>query len=500
MFTLIVVEDEDIVREGLITTIPWEQYGFRAVGSAANGKEGLELYKSLKPDVIMTDIKMPVLDGLELLKAAKAMDPEVQVVLLSGHEEFEFAKRGVEFGAFAYVLKLDLFEELDEVFVRLQLKLEEALKNKKKIKELVDIKISQEILKTLKGKVTSDIPLKGEYNAVAVVWHPVKANREKVVRELNNCFLIAARNEEYIVLLCASNSEPRAFDASLTVQIENLKNIFEESFTGGYLVGIGSSRARAEVAVSYKEAMKMVDYGRAARPKGIYSYPYEKGRLKKGDIPLDMPTLIKFAGLNKKDEVKRLLEECFTRMLETEGYFYSDLRVVFYDVLMCLCKTVKGLETAQAASDNIDYLIGQLNTIDSMRDMKDWFFHAYDTISGRIEAYRKSEYYENFQKVISFIEGNYSSNIRMQEMAELIYMSPPYFSSRFKEIMGLNFIDYLRKKRIDKSAELLVSTNKKIGDIAEEVGYEDEKYFFRIFKNEMQMSPQQYRETMRQPV
>ena len=85
-------------------------------------------------------------------------------------------------------------------------------------------------------------------------------------------------------------------------------------------------------------------------------------------------------------------------------------------------------------------------------------------------------------------------------MAELIYMSPPYFSSRFKEIMGLNFIDYLRKKRIDKSAELLVSTNKRIGDIAEEVGYEDEKYFFRIFKNEMQMSPQQYRETMRQPV
>lgn len=120
MFRLLIAEDDDLIRASLCRDFPWESWGFELLGSASNGKECLELARELEPDAILTDIRMPFLDGLGLLEQLRKEQNSAEVVLLSAYDEFRYAQKGMNAGAFAYILKLEVFDELEEVMARLR--------------------------------------------------------------------------------------------------------------------------------------------------------------------------------------------------------------------------------------------------------------------------------------------------------------------------------------------------------------------------------------------
>ena len=120
MYKLLIVEDETFIRKGLKAGIPWKDYGFRVIGEAANGREALDLVRDAPPDVVMTDIRMPVMNGLDLMQKLRESNPKVRIVILSGYDEFAYAQKGISFGASAYVLKPTKDEEIREVFCKLK--------------------------------------------------------------------------------------------------------------------------------------------------------------------------------------------------------------------------------------------------------------------------------------------------------------------------------------------------------------------------------------------
>ena len=504
MFTLLIVEDEDVIREGLVHAIPWNQYGYRVAGSARNGEEGLALFKTLRPDVVMTDIKMPDMDGLEMLAAVRELDRDVQVVLLSGYEEFEFAKKGMQYGAFAYMLKLTLFDEIAPVYRRLHEKLTERRKNEKKITELTNLKTSRDFQKVLQGDSGAGMALRGKNCAVMVLWCPENDQREQLMNGLANATevgnsqrLIANQDEAHIVLAYAFDSDPAIMERFLTDQAEKLGKRLEDGCCEDYFIGVGGYKTQAELAVSYQEAMKMVDYGRYHVTKGIYVYSKIKTSFARNRVSIDGRLLANWIDLNKQDKLQELLADLYAQMLENDGYFFPDLRGIYNEVLLRLNTYVKTLQANHDGLENVDQLIRHLNQMDSMLEMKDWIVPKIAKIYSQIEDCQKEASFENLQRVTEYVARNYRSDIKMQEMAELVYMSPPYFSVRFKEVMGLNFTDYLKQIRLQKAVELLTATNKKVFEIAAAVGYEDEKYFCRVFKSVMRMSPHQYREKQR---
>jgi len=105
MYRLLIVEDEEIIRRGLKSNVPWTKMGFQVVGEAENGKIALDIIPTLNPDVVLTDIRMPVVDGIELMSILNDRNPDIKVVILSGYSEFEYARKGIEYGAYYYLLK-----------------------------------------------------------------------------------------------------------------------------------------------------------------------------------------------------------------------------------------------------------------------------------------------------------------------------------------------------------------------------------------------------------
>ena len=130
MYKILLAEDEYIIREGLIKLVEWGKYGFEVIASAEDGDEAWQKFLDLSPDVVITDIKMPESNGIDLLKSIKAHTPEAIVLLLSGHDDFEYAQAGIRYGAFEYILKLNIMYEIDKTLERLTLEIDKQQKKK----------------------------------------------------------------------------------------------------------------------------------------------------------------------------------------------------------------------------------------------------------------------------------------------------------------------------------------------------------------------------------
>lgn len=162
IYTMLIVEDEDIVRQGLVETIPWEEMGFRVVSQAANGKEALSKFQAKPTDVVLTDIRMPEVDGVELLKAIKEQSPGTQVIFISSYAEFEYAQRAIEYKAFSYIIKTELFDELEKVLMDLYAFLDQQRWNRAEEAAQRRAKESRLLFKGIQtGKW--DLPLKGPW-------------------------------------------------------------------------------------------------------------------------------------------------------------------------------------------------------------------------------------------------------------------------------------------------------------------------------------------------
>lgn len=129
MYKLLIVEDEKMIRDGLVNQVPWSEYGYETVGSCSNGASALDMIRRELPDVVLTDIKMPVMSGIELMERIKNDYPKIKIVILSGYNEFEYARKGIEYGAYSYVLKPTKEKDFSEVFLRLKKELDALNEN-----------------------------------------------------------------------------------------------------------------------------------------------------------------------------------------------------------------------------------------------------------------------------------------------------------------------------------------------------------------------------------
>lgn len=295
MHKLLIVEDEEIIRQGLISTFDWKEYGFELVAAAENGLDALEMYDTYKPDVVLTDIKMPIMDGIELLRAIRSRSSETEVVLISGFQEFEYARKGIELASFAYVLKENLYEEIPRVFSQLNCRLKQNAKSKKRLHNLMSL---QNYLQLAKVEDWQSFGLIGSYFCVSVLWLP---------SSIESHFLDLSADEQS--LLCVKDSYLICTYSTNTAQeMENLMNrkyidILHHAKSLGYSIhvfGQGSVKDQSsQIPQCYREAMKAVDWGR------LYSMPmcrYDsfKSKLSPEKKQPDLSNLETYIMLNQK--------------------------------------------------------------------------------------------------------------------------------------------------------------------------------------------------------
>lgn len=530
MIKVFLVEDEFIIREGIKNNIDWTSRGYEFCGEAGDGELAFPMIQKLKPDIVITDIKMPFMDGLELSKLIKKELPETEIIILSGHEEFEYAKEAIRIGVAEYLLKPingeDLLKEIDEVASKiierrkeskikkqyLQEMQENILKERKVLfQDLVSGSKSLSELLEMAGRLGIDLSAMC-YNIVLFkvqsAHHAYNEYSnslieiEKRLNQINNkAVLIFDRNLEGKALLFKADSK-EVLESIQSDYLSCMEDIFGEYDHVYYFGGIGEPVNRlSELPDSFEKAGRAFAHRYLMKDSCILNckdleqalYP-EKEDFNISNVDtkqIDRRKIKGFLKLGEPEEVTYFVEEFF-RDLGLNAMKSNIFRqYITMDAYFCVIDFLVELKIPKEEIEPLDITSGVLQSKESS------MAYVVRIIKKALELREQASlnrYDDIVKEVMEYIQDNYADeDISLNLLASHVNFSPNHLSMIFSQQTGQTFIKYLTDFRMNKAKELLRCTSKRSSVISTEVGYKDPHYFSYLFKKTQGMTPTQYR-------
>lgn len=528
MMKMVLIEDEPIVRKAILFCVNWEDYDVEIVGEASNGEEGLKKCLECRPDIVITDIRMPQMDGLELVKRLKECLPETKVIILSGYEKFEYAKRAITLGVSEYLLKPVDEDELVAAVRKLQERIQNERKSTKErqdsaylIKQNLMTLQSEFFHQFLDGKYRKKedvkakalklkIDLSGKrYRAFMMhidkesLWENehreedlnllhfsiCNISEEIMTEKIGKGFLICYGSMDFAGILCMNDLER----VSITDLLREIQQKLRKYVKISVSIGVGNSYPDLmDLRQSFREAQKAL-----------------KNKFYTGHLSLN---IFKEGGANGDEEFvypvqkERQLAQC--QNSRDEDGMFQILNQIFKEIQnSCLSeKKAKGeccrlvdMLVKNAEQQRIDSskclgksfnIYADIQELETLVDIKLWVEETIRKLQRELLQRRK--YSVIVTNAMEYMGRNYFRDISLPEMADRAGVTPNYFSKVFKEEAGINFVDWLNKLRVEKAIQLLEEGTFKVYEVAEKVGFSDYKYFSAIFKKIMKCTPKQY--------
>jgi two-component system, response regulator YesN len=522
MYKVVIVDDDRIIRKGLSTVIPWSENGFELVGVAADGEQGLEIIEAHNPHIVISDIQMPFMDGLEMTKAIREMNPETKVILLTGYEDFKYAHEAIKLKAYDYLLKPVETSELLEKLKMASLELGVGRQKENQINESQHY-IQQQFLNKLKTydltseEICVELSLLGlESPSSVTVALYVKLDQKEYDSQLNmetqkrnimdNCkrlldqlmikgCVINAEMDCFAVFLFGSDQREVEFTNTITnVTSELLSTIREQHHTTITITRGGIYPNLSDLPCSFREAVNAMDFRHLIGINQAYSIE---------DIDAsDCDEVI--AQLKIEEDLFRYislgLPEKVTELLESTKERFTNKKVSLQEMVLIAIRLI-GLilhESSKIAKNwndtkfqNTESKILQMQTIDEI--FSEIKIIAVD-LSEFVKRMNANQKHSLVDKAIDFIRENYQlSHLSLQTVAEEVHVSSAYLSNLFKVEKGFNFGDFLLETRMKKAMELFQQTDFKTYEVAEKVGYSNPQYFSSSFKKFTGYSPIEFK-------
>lgn len=535
MLKTVLIDDEDLIRDGLRMTIPWEEKGFEIVGEACDGEEAIEVLQATMPDVIITDIRMPFMDGLELVEFIKPLLPDAFIIILSGHDEFHYAQKALQLGVYDFILKpfeLDYFLK-----VLGKIKYDYTLQKKRKVRHLPPEDLIQLQENFVSSLLTDSLPedqltaklegyeligLKDSYFNCLLVQidnfnltiaditfdqiNEINKNYYSLIRETvmpsSKQYVIEGNNGDALIVLTGSTADEvsmkskkalnqlrdrftRLEDQSVTIAlsqikpgIKSLNTLYRQChMAANQRFIIGYDR---DIHYDSLQAINTSKGGGMPYPQTGYDRSHYLALIKSGD-PEELTDYIHgiFAGLIKDGHNSSLFLTMFASSIYVELLnLLNGMDLSLGDVLEDPLMVYRNLTLAQNLYDTRDVLT---------------------QLSLEVSHYLKSQLTGNsrINEAKAYIEANYNSpDITLQKVAETVNMGVCYFSSIFKKETGDAFISYLTDIRIAKAKELFETTDLKTYEVSYQIGYNTPTYFSTLFKKITGMSPSDYKNNL----
>jgi len=531
MLRVMIIDDEPTIRKGIISSIDWSQYEIEIVGEASNGKEALEIVPGLGPQIIITDIRMPMMDGLELTHELKKLLPETKIVILSGYDDFSYAKQALRLGVCEYLLKPVGAEEL--ITLLLKLKNDIQVETAKKIQAETTqtllnenlLLLQSEFIQTMmKGALNdSDLILQkaaqlnidftGPFYQVVIVdiddyLLQTEGLPEKEQAAIKQMVLNAAQKvlcskgtglffSEFDYLIGLIHGTKSEMDATMEVY-RAIQTEIKQNLKLTVTIGVGRSYGNLkEIPCSYQEAAiclrKKIFTGKG---KIII---FEPEWLQPTTRPLIYPTtdekeLLNQLKLMESQQVTTIIEKIFTNLSATlaSPEALRNICVKFIIIVMNSLEEL-GVDFEKHLGKNFEPY-KEIDKYETIEDIKEWFNNLMQSFIKIIKE-TKNEKYKGIVKVaIQFIQEQYSEDINLTDISNTVFVTPNYLSRVFKEQTGESLINWLNRFRTEKAKTLLHDLEIKVYEIAEKVGYNDYKYFSHIFKKYTGMTPKEYRD------
>ncbi|WP_168123334.1 response regulator [Paenibacillus sp. HB172176] len=499
-YTLLIADDEKIIREGLVRSLDWAGLGFAVVGVAKDGEQALARFRALEPDVVLLDIKMPGMSGLELLTTIKRERPDTEVVLLSGFDEFSYAKEGLKQGAFDYILKIDMLTELEPAMSRLRSLLERRRKDNERYGRLLEYKSNYEFAELLRGRDPT-LPEPGAkermYGFASVRFDdPARMNGCRAVPGHTDLRYVAGAGREslhFIFIEEAEDADGTAFLGQVCIAMETMA----EAMRGGepgtrFYVGISGVKASAaDIPEGCREALRTIDYLYfRGEPGRCLHYGEWNGRQQGEYAMISRIGWINWVYAGDEAHLTEWVKRVFADAYGSKDISVADMQAFALELFLQFDKALKDETSGGGRSTEESERLG---SIDSLIDLEQAVLDAVTRRCRLLHERVREAKYKSIAAVKEYVDEMFAANLRLEEVALRFHFSPGYLSSKFKEYTGKSFSNYLIVKRIEIACELLVGTDKKVYEIANQVGYTDERHFSKLFTKHRKQGPREYR-------
>lgn len=528
-YNLIVVEDEQMIRDKILQNINWKEYDFEKIFTASEGNEAIKIIEKEKVNIVITDIQMPGMDGLSLTNYIKENYPDIKIVIVTAHADFEYAMKSIKLHVDNYILKPFITKNLLKIILDVKEKLinEEKHKNeykllKKQVNENKKIFIEKLFVDLLNGNYIGDINRDLEYLEITeykdLKYFVIILDIDEYVEGLNDNeskyiynillyewiqhYFVNSDLKNYIINYKMNQIVVVLFEDShdKVQEIENIIDKIKMDIGVTITIGLGNVYEELEeMYISLNEANSAVNlkciYGKAK----IYTF---------NDININNKTYSKILNLvhNNKlymdlkvgvfKEIKNDILSIVQNIRES-GLSVAAINTAINNIIILSCKSINemGYNVYDVFGEQLD-LNFDVRKLDSLSDLEEWFFGFFWMINEYVDSQRDNQNEILIMKVKEYIDENYNKNISLTSISKKFTISSSYLSTLFNTYIGKNFIDYITNIRLQKAKEYLKNSDLRINEISKEVGFRDPYYFSTVFKKNIGISPSEYRSNL----
>ena len=536
MLKVFLVEDESIVREGLKNNIPWQEYGYQFMGEASDGEMALPMIRKIRPDVLITDIKMPFMDGLALSQIVTQEIPGIKIIIVSGYDEFEYAQRAIRVGVEQYLLKPITRGAMRKVLLEIREKIETEQEQKNYLETFQnEMKEYEEysrrnFLEKVFGGVLSvqqiyeeaakiSLDLDGPcYNLVLLSLQVKRQNPELAVQEPESfdrvkeaMFRYFMRFPEYLVFRwnislygVLIKGEAERMEELRERCISNIERIcLEEESSIEWYAAAGEPVERLSLLpecyteVNHILAHRFFNPGQhilTEKDAAEFLPGKDIGSFESVDSAKVNPEIIQgFLREGKQEEIEDFINGYLAGVKEAlESRLFRDYLLLNIRFTTVHYMEMLGINQQDVLPESDHDRLREVSV--SSGDIYEYMQELLERALMLRDKENENQGKRVLNKGLEYIEENFSEDsLSLNSVAGAIGVSGNYFSSVFSQEMQMTFIEYVTKKRMEKAKKLLRQTEKHSGEIAAEVGYKDPHYFSFVFKKTVGCTPREYR-------
>lgn len=507
MIKAIIVDDEVMEREGMRRTIDWEKHGFLLCGEADNGLTGLELAFKVKPDLVITDIRMPGIDGISMSKKIKEKLPYCSFIIITGYNDFEYARRAVKINAFDFLLKpIDEEELLNAI--------ERAFIVCSKIKRDMDITVTKNLLDIMRGNISGRKDIDTMLSS-----YGINKSNILIVSFLNNNFEINKSSElikdtirKYFnmnsyVIECHADRIALVITDVAPQDMDNINKIIHKVQKEVYEVN------NIIVTVGISDILSIYDMKKAyIESKDALKYRMYMGR----------GSIIQFSGIKKEksvywDKITDMVKDIMVKLKVCDKAALNiELKKLYFDLFK-----ENNIDNSIVRQTSIEIILRGTDVLISHGIPSEKFFgndfniyqstfkletvaEIYSFVNSILirilEAVKEkniSFYEDGMEDALQFIKEHFNEDISLNDVAKVAYLNESYLSRKIKKMLGVGFVEYITKLRMEKAMEYLKNPNIKITEISHKIGYQDYRYFSHKFKEYTGYLPSEWKEKQR---
>ncbi|WP_106768248.1 response regulator transcription factor [Paenibacillus faecalis] len=500
MYKVFIVDDEPFIIEGLYDAVDWPKFNIEIVGNAENGKQALEKLQKIPVDILITDISMPVMTGLQLIAEARKMNPDLKVIILSGFDDFSYLKEAMQLGIENYLLKPINLKELEET-------LSSTIENINTTRERYtlneyDISIlrSNILYRWLTGRIEPEelaerasllgLRLDQPYMMASVLRTQSAKLEQALVRLVENeenVLYLVDYDGDFVVIFTMDDPEtekPRA--------IRLLQEVREQCFGEEISISLGSIEALpVKQSDSYRHAKEAQEYFLVLQQPTYVDYVDIRERKEETSrsFSLHWPDYAKGIAARDKEKLFAKIDSDYEQLRNTPGIVPSVLQSFAVELIIRFKMELSDIQCS-AAPDFVKHTLTRIMESVSIEDLittvKEGIGDLVDSLNSDIKS-------PVIQQTLHHIHQYYNEDLSLKVLAGQYHIHPVYLGHLFHKETGESFTEYINRYRIEKAKELLRTTNLKVQEIAREVGYWETGYFYKQFKKYVGLSPREFK-------